>query len=130
MNLPDSQIKNYLQWMLRDFEQIQSLSRRAVLINMRTYAVGLVRVIDFCLGREVSLNIDPLQENEREISRSFHAQIESEREIIHAQKPEITALNGFFCEIQTCGKSLKGMRKGTKFCSKQCKNLSRKLLKI
>jgi hypothetical protein len=122
MNLPDQQIKNYLQWMLRDFEQIQSLSRRAVLISIRTYAVGLIRVIDFCLGREVSLNIDALQENEREISRSFHAQIESEREIIHAQNPEMTALNGF-CR---CGKSLEGLRKGTKFCSKKCNNLSRK----
>jgi hypothetical protein len=117
MNLPDQQIKNYLQWMLRDFEQIQSTSRNAVLISIRTYAVGLIRVIDFCLGRAVSLNIDALQTIEPEISRSFHA-----------QNPEITALDGFFCELQTCGKSLKGMRKGTKFCSKQCNNLSRKLL--
>jgi hypothetical protein len=121
MNLPDQQIKNYLQWMLRDFEQIQSSSRNAVLISIRTYAVGLIRVIDFCLGRAVSLNIDALQENEREISRSFQAQKTNEREIIHAQKPEITALDGF-CR---CGNSLEGLRKGTRFCSKKCNNLSR-----
>lgn len=114
MNLPDQQIKNYLQWMLRDFEQIQSLTRRAVLINLRTYAEGLIRVIDFCLGREVSLNIDALQTIEPEISRSFHA-----------QNPEITALDGF-CQYVECSESLEGMRKGTKFCSKKCNNLSRK----
>ena len=115
MNLPDGQIKTYIESMLRDFQHINSPARRASLVSLRTYAVGLIRVIDFCLSRQnASLNIDALQENELEISRSFQA-----------QKPEITALNGFICELQSCGKSLKGMRKGSKFCSKQCNNLSR-----
>lgn len=122
MNLPDNQIKNYLDWMRRDFEQIQSSSRRAVLINIRTYAVGLIRVIDFCLGREVSLNIDELQVNERENFTLNSSSQSFEREYFHAQNIEIKALNGFCL----CGKSLEGLRKGTKFCSKKCNNLSRK----
>lgn len=117
MNLPDGQIKTYIESMLRDFQHINSPARRASLVSLRTYAVGLIRVIDFCLSRQnASLNIDALQENELETSRSFHA-----------QKPEIMALNEFICELQSCGKSLKGMRKGSKFCSKQCSNLSRKI---
>ena len=106
--------------MLRDFDKIQSPSRTAVLINLRTYAVGLIRVIDFCLGRGLNLNIDAIQENEPEVSRS----IQSEREIIHAQKPEITAPDDI-CQHVSCNVSLRGMRKGTKFCSKKCNNLSR-----
>lgn len=115
MNPVDSALKLYLDNMARDFEYINDVSRKAVLVNLGSYAAGIIRTVNFELGRKNgSLNIDAVQENEPENSRSFHA-----------QKPEIKALDGFFCELQSCGKSLKGMRKGTKFCSKKCNNLSR-----
>ena len=74
MNVPDKQIKTYLELMVKDFEHINSISRKAVLVSIRTYAVGLIRVIDFCLGRELSLNIDDQSTVELENSRSTHAQ--------------------------------------------------------
>ena len=122
MNVPDKQIKTYLELMVKDFEHINSISRKAVLVSIRTYAVGLIRVIDFCLGRELSLNIDDQSTVELENSRSTHAQFTLNSRSIHAQSLEITDLEGF-C---VCGKSLDSLRKGTKFCSKKCNNLSRK----
>ena len=126
MNPVDTALKLYLDNMTRDFKHINDVSRKAVLVNIGSYAAGIIRTVNFELGRKNgSLNIDALQGNEPENSRSFDTQNNREREIIHAQKPEITTLNGFFCELQSCGKSMEGMRKGTRFCSKKCNNLSR-----
>jgi hypothetical protein len=128
MNLPDKQIMTYLELMLRDIQHLNSTSRKAVLVNIRSYAVGLIRVIDFCLGRNnLSLNIDALQNTERENSSSIEAHKPNEREIIHAQKPHSN--NGSNVCGCGCGKSLEGKRKGTIFLNKNHANNARKLTK-
>lgn len=127
MNPIDSALKLYLDNINRDFNHVNDVSRKAVLVNIRSYAAGIIRTINFEFSRKNgSLNIDPFQEIEPEVSRSIHAHVEPKRETFHAQKPEMTALNGFFCELKTCRKSLQGKREGTRFCSKRCNNLSRK----
>jgi hypothetical protein len=129
MNLPDRQIMTYMELMLRNFQNINSTSRRAVLVNIRTYAVGIIRVVDFCLGRlDASLNIDELQAIEPENSSSITAQLLLNSSSIQAQKPEITAQKHINCSNVCecgCGRSLHRKRKGTKFFEKQCANSAR-----
>jgi hypothetical protein len=101
---------------------LNSVSRRAVLVDIRTQAEGLIRVLNFSLGREfkgeLSINIDHIQPIEPIINGSVTA-------LETTGNTEIATQSNIIRSCQYCGSEMRNRRLDAKFCSKNCNNKSR-----
>ncbi|PWK27202.1 hypothetical protein LV89_02017 [Arcicella aurantiaca] len=116
MTIIDTQINTYVANMVKCLPHLLGLSKRAAYIELRVYAVGIIRLIDFHLGRDnsgIKIPIEPIIEPKNNGSLS-------------SQNHEITAQSHIIGSCVVCGASLKGKRKGAVFCSKECNNSNRK----
>ncbi len=133
MNIVDDTIALYARNINDRLSHLNSISRRAALVDIHTQATGLLRVLNFCLGREyegsLQLEIEPI-DNEPFMNGSLSDQLSVQKGEITDQGDIIRSLSVHQepnSSCLACGNSLKSKRKGAKFCSDICKNKSRQL---
>ena len=122
----DNNIALYARKINDAVQYLDKDTRRASLIEIRTYCEAITRVINFDLNRKnngsgVIINID-----ESIITTAHDANNDSLTAQLSAQMPEITAQSHIIGSCLVCGASLQGKRKGAVCCCKKCTNSNRK----